>query len=97
MKVMVTQNVATDLDIMNGAQGTIVNIWLNPDEPPVVPGQPLIKLKHLLVCILVKLECTCATQLKDLEEFVIPVEPACKTYCITCHTVNGTYVTHTVR
>ena len=32
MKVMVTTNVETDLDITNGARGTIVDIILHPDE-----------------------------------------------------------------
>jgi len=83
MKVMVTQNVETDLDIANGPRGTIVDIWLDPNEPSLALQQPLIKLKYLPVCILVKLERTCASRLKDLEESVIPVEP---TYT-TNHTV----------
>jgi hypothetical protein len=33
MKVMVTNNVETDLDITNGARGEIVDIVLHPDEP----------------------------------------------------------------
>ncbi|KIM60951.1 hypothetical protein SCLCIDRAFT_123157, partial [Scleroderma citrinum Foug A] len=61
MKVMVTQNVKMDLDITNGAHGTIVDIWLNPDEPPISTVQPLIQLKYMPVCILVKLERTRAT------------------------------------
>jgi len=80
MKVMVTQNIETDLDITNGAWGTIMDIWLRPDEPSFTEFQPLIKLKFLPVCILVKLDCTRTTQLKDLEKQVIPVEPACKPY-----------------
>ena len=38
MKVMVTQNVETDLDITNGAQGTIVGTTLHPDKPTVSKG-----------------------------------------------------------
>ena len=97
MKVMVTQNVETDLDITNGARGTIVDIWLSPDEPPISTKQPLIKLKYIPLCILVKLERTRATRLKDLEESVIPVEPTCKPYRITCQTAEGSIVTRTVR
>ena len=42
MKVMVTQNVETDLDITNGARGKIVDIVLHPDEPPgIYPPQGL--------------------------------------------------------
>ncbi|KIM69167.1 hypothetical protein SCLCIDRAFT_103778 [Scleroderma citrinum Foug A] len=61
MKVMVMQNVETDLDTTNGACGTIVNIWLNPNELPISTVQPLIQLKYMPVCILVKLERTRAT------------------------------------
>ena len=34
MRVMVTQNVVTDLDTTNGARGTIVDM-LASDEPPI--------------------------------------------------------------
>lgn len=34
MKVMVTNNIQTDLDITNGARGEIVKIVFNPEEPP---------------------------------------------------------------
>jgi len=96
MKVMVTQNVETDLDIANGARGTIVDIWLDPNEPLLALQQPLIKLKYLPVCILVKLEWMHASRLKDLEESVIPVEPTYKPYHISCQTNEGTIVTCTV-
>lgn len=33
MKTMVTMNVETDLDITNGARGTIVDIILDQNEP----------------------------------------------------------------
>ncbi|KAJ7106320.1 hypothetical protein C8R44DRAFT_987416 [Mycena epipterygia] len=35
MKVMVTSNIETDLDLANGARGEIVDIILDPDEPPI--------------------------------------------------------------
>ena len=35
---MVTQNVETNLDIVNRARGTIVGITLHPDEPTVSKG-----------------------------------------------------------
>jgi len=97
MKVMVTQNVKTDLDIANGAQGTIVDIWLDLNELLLALQQPLIKLKYLPVCILMKLEWTRTSRLKDLEESVIPVKPTYKPYRISCQTNEGTIVTHTVR
>ena len=35
MKVMVTENIEIDLDLINGAWGEIVDIVLHPDEPPI--------------------------------------------------------------
>jgi hypothetical protein len=76
MKVMVTENIKTDLDLTNGARGQIVNMVLSPDEP-AIGNAPVVHLKHLP---LVKLMHTCATRLEGLNECVIPVEPAVSTY-----------------
>ncbi|KAJ8516236.1 hypothetical protein ONZ45_g6447 [Pleurotus djamor] len=81
MKVMVTTNLATDLDITNGARGVIVDIILHPDEPPVA-DDPIVKLKYLPSYILVKLFRTRATQLDGLEESIIPVEPLTQSFRI---------------
>ena len=51
MKVMVTDNVETDLDITNGARGKIVGITLHPDEPPVDKNEAIVKLHYLPVYI----------------------------------------------
>ena len=97
MKVMVTQNVVTDLDITNGAQGTIVDIWLHPDEPPICDLEPKIELKYLPSCVLVKLDHTRTSQLTGLEERVVPVEPATQPYRISCQSSEGNIITRTVR
>ncbi|KAI6097429.1 hypothetical protein EDD16DRAFT_1433978, partial [Pisolithus croceorrhizus] len=55
MKVMVTQNVETDLDIMTSACGVIVDIILHPEEPPCITTDSIAHLKHLPSYILVKL------------------------------------------
>ena len=60
MKVMVTQNVQTDPNITNGAWGEIVDIILNPDEPPI-GDEPIVELKYLPSYILMKLHWTQAT------------------------------------
>ena len=96
-KVMVTQNVVTDLDITNGARGTIVAIWLRPDEPSICDLQPTIELKYLPPCVLVKLDHTRTSQLTGLEERVIPVEPAAQSYRISCQGSEGNAVARTVR
>ena len=72
MKVMVTSNLQTDLDITNGARGVISGIVLNPDEPPLEAGS-VVTLKNLPECVLVKLSRTRAAALPDLEEGVIPI------------------------
>ena len=98
MKVMVTQNVVTNLDITNVARGTIVDIWLHPDEPRAICDlQPTIELKYLPPCVLVKLDHTCTSQLTGLEERVIPVEPATQSYHISCQGSEGNAITRTVR
>lgn len=73
MKVMVTNNLQTDLDVTNGARGIIAEIILNPDEPPLGEGS-VITLKHLPECVLVKLSRTRAAALPGLEEGVLPIQ-----------------------
>lgn len=82
MRVMVTQNVQTDLDITNGARGEIVDIVLHPDEPPFDTEERVVTLKYLPVYVLVKLSRTKATRLEGLEDCVIPVEPVSQTFQI---------------
>jgi hypothetical protein len=60
MKVLVTNNIETDLDITNGTQREIVDIILHPDEPPV-GTDPIVKLKYTPLYILVKLAYTRAS------------------------------------
>ena len=87
---MVTQNVETDLDITNGARGTIVGITLHPDEPTVSKAtSQYVELQHLPLYILVELQRTWATQLTGLEECIIPVEPRTQTFRVKCEQSNG--------
>ena len=51
---MVTSNIAIDLDITNGARGTVVDIFLNPEEP-LLGDSTIVTLKYLPQCVLVKL------------------------------------------
>ena len=73
MKVMVTNNLQTDLDITNGARGVVTEIILNPDEPPLGEDS-VVTLKYLPECVLVKLSRTRAAALPNLEEGVIPIK-----------------------
>lgn len=79
MKVMVTVNVMTDLDVANGARGEIVDIILDPDEPtPSNTGT--VKLTKPPAYVLVKLDRTRATTLPGLPDGVIPIEPFTKSF-----------------
>ena len=73
MKVIVTDNLQIDLDITNGAHGTIVNILLHRDEPPLEEGSTVM-LKYLPECVLVKLDRTHAAALPQLGEGAIPIQ-----------------------
>ena len=73
MKVMVTNNLQTDLDITNGARGIITDIILDPDEPEL-GEDPIVTLKYLPACILVRLSRTRAGQLPGLDSGVIPIQ-----------------------
>jgi hypothetical protein len=95
MKVMVTQNVKTDLDITNGARGTITGLVLHPDEPPI-SNEAIVTLKHLPAFIFIKLNRTRATQLQGLPDSVIPVETITKTFQIKVKTPKGKDVNRTV-
>lgn len=76
MKVLVTDNIKTDLDVTNGARGEIVDIILHPDELPISDSDPVVYLQYVPAYILVKLSHTRASRLAGLEDVVIPVEVA---------------------
>ena len=58
MKVMITSNITINLDIMNGARGTVADIILNPQEPPLGDA-PVVELNYLPQCVLIKLNRAC--------------------------------------
>lgn len=61
MKVMVTFNVETDLDIANGAWGEIVKIVLDDREPRYSPSDPIVHLIFPPAYVLVKMQNTKVT------------------------------------
>ena len=74
MKVMVMDNIETDLDITNGAWWENVDIILHPNEPPI-GNLPVIQIQDMPSYIW-------ATPLEGLQDSVIPIEPAITTYHI---------------
>lgn len=95
--VMVTQNVETDLDITNGARGTVIDIILHADEPPLTITNGIVFLHHLPAFLLVILQRTRTSALPGLQQSVIPVEPVCKTMRIQYKSAEGQHVTRTVK
>jgi hypothetical protein len=97
MKVLVTNNIETDLDVTNGARGEIVDIILHPDEPPISANEPVVHLKYLPSYLLVKLSRTRASRLAGLEDAVIPVEVETSSMKISIRVRGGKTVERTVR
>ncbi|QRV95124.1 Helitron helicase-like domain at N-terminus [Ceratobasidium sp. AG-Ba] len=83
LKIMVTLNVDTNIDVTNGARGEIVGIKLDPNEPRFSDEDSVVSLQRLPAYILVKLNRTRAATLPGLEDGVIPIIPACKSYSLT--------------
>ena len=81
MKVMVTMNLATDLDLANRACGEVMEIALDKGEPPL-PDDQVVHLHYLPAYILVKMNRTHATQLPGLAEQVIPIKPMAQMFRI---------------
>lgn len=73
MKVMVTTNIETDLDITNGAHSTIMDIILHPEEEYQTDAEEITPVRQPLY-LLVKLDWTSTTQLEGLDAHVISVE-----------------------
>jgi len=82
MKVMVTFNVETDLDIGNGARGEITEITLDERETTFLPIVPIVKLTYPPSYILVKMNRTKAVQLEGLKKGVLPLFPLERTFAI---------------
>jgi PIF1-like helicase len=75
MKVMVTYNINTDLDIANGARGQIVNIVLDESEPEFSREAKIVDLKFPPLYVLVQLSRTKVPPLEGLEDGVLPIAP----------------------
>ncbi|EUC67452.1 ATP-dependent DNA helicase PIF1, partial [Rhizoctonia solani AG-3 Rhs1AP] len=75
MKVMVTYNIETDLDVANGARGTVVQIITGDSNVTGSHAGHLQELSRPPICVLVKLWRTKIKKLGDLDEGVIPIVP----------------------
>lgn len=89
MKVLVTGNLQTDLDVTNGARGELVDVVLDPREPPLGDSE-IVTLQYLPAYILVKMKKTRASRLED---HVIPLEAVDVTMQITMKSQAGEHKT----
>lgn len=80
MKVMVTYNVETDLDLANRARGEIV---LNENESNYTAAQPIVRLEYPHAYVLIRMLATKITALEGLEENTIPLIPVERTFQIS--------------
>ncbi|KAG8940311.1 hypothetical protein FRC03_005610 [Tulasnella sp. 419] len=80
MKVMVTVNVETDLDIANGLRGVITGLVLDEADKDYNQNAEEVNLTWPPLYILVKLQQTSTIKLPGLEENEIPIAPMCKNY-----------------
>ncbi|KIK75367.1 hypothetical protein PAXRUDRAFT_173071 [Paxillus rubicundulus Ve08.2h10] len=94
MHMMVTRNLDTDLDITNGARGTIVNIVVDADESLSTDNNNLMHLCCPPMFVLVKMDKTRVTPLEGLQESIIPIEPISKSFRISVQEEKT--ITHTV-
>ncbi|THH04463.1 hypothetical protein EW146_g10168 [Bondarzewia mesenterica] len=96
MKIMVTTNLSTEIDITNGARGEITQIVLHPNEP-TPRNESVIHLRHLPLYILAKMQRTRAATLSSLDAQVIPIEPSIQTWRINAHAAERKPVTNQIR
>ncbi|EUC60383.1 ATP-dependent DNA helicase pif1 [Rhizoctonia solani AG-3 Rhs1AP] len=75
MKVMVTYNVETELDVANGARGTVARIITGDSDSRDDRVSHLRQLSRPPICVLVKLWRTKINRLDDLDDGVIPIVP----------------------
>ena len=78
------------MDVANGTRGEIVDIVLNPDEDPIPPNVPKVRLKKMPAYVLVKLNNTRLRQLPNLPPQVIPIEPNAVKFSITVQNTSRT-------
>ncbi|KAK7683381.1 hypothetical protein QCA50_013643 [Cerrena zonata] len=97
MKIMVTLNIETEMDVANGTRGEIVDILLASDKPPLTPGMRTVRLRKPPAYVLVKLPHTRMRQLPGLPPNVIPIEPRMDSFPIKLTRADKTPYTRQVR
>lgn len=96
MRVFVTRNIDLEMDLSNGARGTVVDIILNPEEPPFHSQEPTICLQYPPSIVFVKLDKSRRGSMATLDRNVVPIEPIYCTIRIELDTSGQQTVTKTV-
>ena len=73
-KIIITTNLDTDMDIMNGVQGQIIQICVVPHDE-IHSSDCMQEMKYPASCILVKLERYGGQEIDELGEGTIPLYP----------------------
>jgi hypothetical protein len=74
MQVMITNNIETELDVANGARGTVEKIIVAPDSATELSNH-IQTLTRPPCCVLVRLSRTKAKALPGLDAGIIPITP----------------------
>jgi hypothetical protein len=82
MRVMVTANLQTDLDVVNGVRGKIVDIVLEEDEQ-IQAGESVVTLRLEMAASTYVLDHTKVRTLTGLPAGMIPIAPMLRTYMLT--------------
>jgi ATP-dependent exoDNAse (exonuclease V) alpha subunit len=98
MRVLVTENIEKELDLTNGTRGEVVDIVLDPREPPLPDDANTVLLHYLPPLILVRVfrDPSKSRTLPGLEQDVTPIEPATHWIQINDH-VEGREVTKRIK
>lgn len=75
-------NVETELDVANGARGTVFQVLLHEDEV-ISANERRVRLQHMPCCILIKLDRTRVPTLPGLPPGVVPFVPTTKSVHIS--------------
>ena len=82
MKVMVTFNVAVELDVANGSRGEVVDIVLDPREDLTIPSSGVVEPRYPPTYVLIRLLHTKVQGLQGLPDNVLPLVPISRSFIV---------------
>jgi hypothetical protein len=82
MKVIVTFDVETDLDVANDARGEVAEIVMDEHESNFSSTNAVVELRYPPAYVLIKLKRTKAKVLENLDSGILPLVPIQRTFRI---------------